>query len=161
MNNKLSLIFYLFAIVATTSCNQAEVKSKPPVARKPQKTYTAKTINSSVANNVIDFPCAVIIEPDDKTIDHLKKINSEDDYNTIVDDNEFYISESTTFLDSVKLKEIQKYSKGSVVFKTAAGGIYSLKLDSIPWGVILFNGNNKPVKVDITDIEDSYHSYMK
>jgi len=154
-------MFYLFIIVATTACNRAGVKHKSPAAGISRKIPKAKTTNSSFTGNVIDFPCAVIIEPDDKTIDHLKKINSEDDYNTIVDDNEFYISESTTFLDSVKLKEIQKYSKGSVVFKTAAGGIYSLKLDSIPWGVILFNGNNKPVKVDITDIEDSYHSYMK
>jgi len=136
--------YLLYLIIACTllSCRQGTIKHKP-------------------VSIIISYPCAVIIVPGDKKIDELKKNNSADDYNAIVDDNVNYEYESTTFLDSVKVKQINKRSEGWVVFKTSTGQISKMDLSRYNWAILLFNGKDKPVLADMTDIDAAYKTYMK
>ena len=110
--------------------------------------------------NTITFPCAIFVRPNLEKIEKLKKENPED-YSTIVDDNEFYMATSGDYLDSVKLKRIEIQSAGSISFKATNGTAFEIDLDSIYWGIILFNGNLKPLQGDITYINGDYESYMK
>lgn len=111
--------------------------------------------------DIITFPCAVFVRPNSKKIEMLQKRISEDDYNTIVDDNEYYMATSAEYLDSVKVKRIGRDSEGILVFKTVEGNIFKMNLDSLNWGVLLFNGNAKPIEADITFINQDYETYMK
>jgi len=108
----------------------------------------------------INFQCAIILSPNLKKIDKLKKSTPESDYNEIVSDNIYYIDQATTYLDSVKVKRINMYSNGVLNFRSVSGQTFKMQLDSINWGVILFNGKDKPVSADITDIGDEYKTYM-
>ena len=143
----------LIAITITlTSCNRLEKKTI---------TKTKPKLTQPRNSNFIEGPCAVIIRPDGEKIELLKKKSSEDEYATVVDDNEYYLGTSIEFLDSVKLKRIEKSSTGVLTFKSSLGQTFNLPLDSLYWGIILFNGRSKPIEADVTDINTDYHSYMK
>jgi hypothetical protein len=87
--------------------------------------------------DIINFPCAVFVGPNSRKIKKLQKENSEDDYNTIVDDNVYYFATSRKYIDSVGMKRIEKDSGGSLVFKSSKGTLFNVGLDSLYWGVIL------------------------
>jgi hypothetical protein len=130
-----------------------------PLTSLGQNTHVHKA--DKPANSVIVYSCAIVVFPSDIKISYLKKTNSADDYNTIVDDNENYQAESTSFLDSVKLKQIFKQSSGYMVFETANGQVFQINLNTYTWGVILFNGKSKPHDADMTDMQNAYKNYMK
>jgi len=109
---------------------------------------------------VITSPCAVLIRPNLQNLEKLKKENSEDDFNTIVDDNQYYMATSIQYLDSLKVKILHRNSEGSLIFKTTQGTIFILQTDSVYWGVLLFNGRTKPLEADMTVINQDYESYM-
>jgi len=109
---------------------------------------------------VITFPCAIVISPTSQKLEKLKKENSEDEFYTIVDDNQYYIALSTQYLDSVKVRILHRNSEGSLIFKTTHGIMFEFQADSVYWGVLLFNGRAKPLKADMTDINQDFESYM-
>lgn len=156
-----SCLIFVFLTAFLVSCKHNAKKDKAVVQHKPA--LLAHKVDTGVKDNnaTIDFPCAVLVYPSDKAISKLKKSYSEDDYNTIVDDNQNYMDESLTYLDSVKAKKIQRESMGSVSFKTASGETFEMKLDTLGWAVLLFNGKNKPIQADMTLFEDNYKAYMK
>ncbi len=110
---------------------------------------------------VITSPCAVIISPNLKKLEELKRGNTENDFNTIVDDNQYYLAGSIQYLDSLKVKIIHINSEGSLVFRIPHGTIFKFRADSVYWGVLLFNGRTKPLNADITNINQDYESYMR
>lgn len=128
-----------------------------------EKNASKQTLKNRRIENteVLNFPCAVLIQPNSEKIEKLKKENSEDDYNTIVDDNLYYMSTSIEYLDSVKVKRVERQSEGSVTFKTTKGVVYKFNVDSLYWGILLFNGREKPIESDMTYINQDYESYMK
>ncbi|MHB8205812.1 hypothetical protein [Mucilaginibacter sp.] len=157
-----SCLFFIVLTAFIVSCKHNAKKDKTILKNKPTLlTHKIDTAVSAKNGPTIDFPCAVVIYPSDKAISKLKKSYSEDDYNTIVDDNQNYMAESLTYLDSVKAKEIQRESMGTVSFKTASGETFEMKLDTLGWAVLLFNGKNKPIQADMTVFEDNYKAYMK
>jgi hypothetical protein len=123
---------------------------------KPKQSIAEKKHSS-----VIKGRCAIIIRPDNKKVKLLKKGIAEDDYMTFVMDNEYYMGMASNFLDSVKLKQIVKQSKGILDFQSSSGRYFRVRLDSFGWGIILFNGRTKPISADVTDIEEDYRAYMK
>jgi hypothetical protein len=122
-----------------------------------------KSSGSRVAakQDIINFPCVVFVRPNSQKIKKLKKENSEDDYNTIVDDNVYYVATSRDYIDSIGMKRIERESEGSLVFKSTKGTLFKVGLDSLYWGVVLFNGKDKPIEADMTYINQDYESYMK
>ncbi len=156
-----SCLFFVVLTAFLASCKHSIKKDRAVVQHKP--TLLTHKVDTEVRekNAVIDFPCAVIVYPSDKAVSKLKKSYSEDDYNTIVDDNQNYMAKSLTYLDSVKAKKIQRESTGMVSFKTVSGETFEIKLDTLGWAVLLFNGQNKPIQADMTAFEDNYKGYMK
>lgn len=124
------------------------VKTKPKLDRAKSAT-------------IIAGRCAIIIRPDNKRIEWLKKRNSADEYNAVVNDNEYYIGTSIGFLNSVKVKQFEKLSNAVLSFKSSSGRYFNMSLASFDWGIILFNGRDKPIVADVTDIGSSYQAYMK
>lgn len=154
-------LFFVVLITLLVSCKHIVKKNKVIVQHIPM--FLTRKVDARVKdkNFVIDFPCAVIIYPSDKAISKLKKSYSENDYNTIVDDNQNYMDESLTYLDSVKAKKIQHESNGATLFKTASGETFEMKLDTLNWAVLLFNGTDKPIVADMTVFANNYKAYMK
>jgi len=114
-----------------------------------------------VDSNLFSQPIAVVVIPNIRLIKKIRKQNSEEDYNTIVDDNSYYLSLCNQYLDSVRVHKVVRESKGRVKFKTNGGKIYTIKLDAMFFGVLLFNGTNMPVSADMTDIATEYERYMQ
>ncbi|MBO2032657.1 hypothetical protein J4D99_14765 [Siccationidurans ginsengisoli] len=126
-----------------------------------QKLAAKATPKLSERATVLEGRCAVIVRPDNRKIALMKKQGSEEDYNTVVADNQYYMGISLYFLDSVKVRQIEKPAHGVIIFKSSTGHYFTVSLTPFDWGIILFNGRAKPIEADVTDIESSYRAYMK
>ena len=144
---------FLFLILALTACKNSGTK------KRSAKKHVTKTEIAKGYDSLITTPCAVLIYPTLYQIDTMKKHQGEDFY-TGADDYEYYMSQSGSFLDSVKEKQVIKSAKGILAFKTNTGEIFRLKLDTLYWSILLFNGRSAPVKADITAFGDNYKKYM-
>lgn len=111
-------------------------------------------------SDTITLPCAVTIEPTTHQIDSMKSGKDSADVFTAFDDDVFYMSTASHYLDSMKTKLINKPSKGNLIFKTISGEIYNVNLNNKYWAILLFNGKDKPIEGDITDISVDYQQYM-
>lgn len=150
----------LLLVLLINGCQQNANGDKHALKPINNKKKIAPQPIISKQDTIINFPCAVIIYPNEIAIARLKKTNAEETYSTIVDDNIYYMDQAEAFLDSIKLKKIEKSSHGSVLFKTLAGKEYEVKLDTLNWAVLLFNGKDKPVNADVTDIDADYKKYI-
>jgi hypothetical protein len=112
-------------------------------------------------SNVLGGRCAVIVRPDDKKIEFMKKHNPEDYYNTLVSDNEYYMGDAVNFLNSTRVKQIEKPAHGVLTFRSSTGHYFKVSLAPFFWGVILFNGLTKPIEADVTNMAADYRAYMK
>ena len=56
---------------------------------KPEQRLARAKPKSFKNSNVLEGRCAVIVRPDNKKIEFMKKHNSEDEYSTVVGDNEY------------------------------------------------------------------------
>jgi hypothetical protein len=93
---------------------------KQNLSQKEEKTFK-KSKSKVIVNkqdSLIDFPCAVLIYPSNKTITRLKKEGPEEDFYIAADDNQYYMAQCIHFLDSVKTKKMVRESEGIASFKT-------------------------------------------
>jgi outer membrane lipoprotein-sorting protein len=122
-------------------------------------------LNKSEQDNnehlIIKDKCAVIYNPDSIKILAAKKIDEENFY-VSADDAMFYISESRDFLKSKKVKIIETESR-IIDFKTKDKLLKTINLNSDDkfWGIILFDGKNIPVGIDMTDIKMEFEKHIK
>jgi len=145
--NQIAFIFFVSTILSFAGCTG-------PASQKTKKGSLSST-------KFIKYPCAVIVKPTDKQIDSMKKSVDSDAFYTAVDDNVFYTSTASAFLDSMKVKQINEKSKGVLTFKTKSGKIFKMTLDTMSWQIILFNGVSKPIVADMVNIQSDYKAYMK
>ena len=133
--------------------------------RKSQKTFDTDSISikqdisQSISTSIITFPCAILLSPSDKTLDSLKKVESEDFY-TAADDAMFYTSAATKYFDSLKIKTIHKTSEGTIKFRMTNGRDTVYNLDGLYWDILLFNGKNGPIQMGRSDFDMEVDSYM-
>ncbi len=128
---------------------------------KGQQSSITKMNTQRIDTMLLSQPGAVIVNPSSRQIDNMKKGQSDADYDTVVDDNVFYMSESEHYLDSLKIYKINRESEGIMRFKTIQGKVYTLKLDTLYFDIVLFNGKDKPRHANITDMRDELKRYMK
>jgi hypothetical protein len=119
------------------------------------------SINLKVDTAYFDKPVAIIIEPSGRLIAKTKSKMEDGAYNTVIDDNMYYVSESKHYLDSVKANKVMRESEGAIKFKTTTGQIYVMKLDTLFFGIMLFNGKDKPIMADMTYLQGDYEQYMR
>lgn len=154
--SKLKLTTLLLPLFAIACKNKTAQQQQAVIKTKAENTSLAKKDYDSL----ITTPIALVLYPTGHQIDSMKKKDGEDFY-TIVDDDQFYLADCQKYLDSVKLKTLVKDSKGVMAFKTQSNQVYKLRLDTMSWSVILFNGKSKPYSADITLFADEYKQYMK
>lgn len=147
---------YILLVVLLSACNSDVKKSGADTSKVLDTTRRSPMAEG----NLLTKPVAVIITPSERLINKVKGTMEGASYNSVVDDNGFYLSESTKYLDSVKADKVYRESEGSVRFK-AASGTYEMKLDTMFFGIILFNGKDKPIKADMTDLKTDFEKYMR
>lgn len=125
---------------------------------KPAK--QVKPVQQQAKSKFITQPTAIVVIPSNRLITKYQQ-QYKDDFTTIVEDDTYYISQSEHYLDSVKINKLEHESEGSVNFKTPAGQVYEMKLDTLFFGIILFNGKDRPISADIVDLQTDYNKYMK
>jgi hypothetical protein len=144
----------LFVLILFSACHHT-----------PNKAVHGKQVEIAVQQTdsmLLNRPGAIIVRPSSRMINKMKKeLPGDGDYDTVLDDNVFYMSDAEHFLDSLKTYKIERESEGVMKFKTLAGKTYTVKLDSAFFDIILFNGKDKPIHGDITDMPDDYKIYMK
>jgi hypothetical protein len=106
---------------------------------------------------VIDHDCAVIVNPTDKQIDEMIKLNGEDDFATIADDFSYYQSMAMQMIDSVGIKS-ESFEKQYVKF---IGEKKSWTLDvrkqNMPaWNIIFFKKNKDPEIISAIDLTSNH-----
>ena len=135
-------------VLTFASCHQTTVKK-----------YALK--KNVIKDSSIISLCAVVINPTAHQIDSMKSRPDSADFYTAADDNMYYISDAIHYLDSIKVKQIVREAKGSLTFKTQSGQTFKFRLDTLYWNILLFNGKDRPISADITDIDMSYKRHMK
>ena len=100
--------------------------------------------------------CAISINPDDKWIAQQQKEDPEG-WDAVADDNGYYQSLAFDTLNKLKI-EVLNYdrSRQYLKFNLSGGQNYTLDCTKMPaaWGLILYNGKDKPVLWCGTDISD-------
>lgn len=144
---------YLLVVFILSACH-------PSASKKKGQNHQARAVEHEVDSLLMTKPGAVLVYPSPRQIRNMKKGISEDDYYTVLDDDQYYIAETDMYLDTVKAYRVRRESEGVMKFKTRSGKIYSIKLSKMYYGAILFNGDDKPLDADITDIQDDYARYM-
>ncbi|MDO5971890.1 hypothetical protein Q4Q35_18975 [Flavivirga aquimarina] len=116
---------------------------------------------------IIKQNSALLISPTDKQINYLKQKNGEDTFYIVADDNNYYMSNIITLLDSFNIKRCNA-KKRSLTFMGLIED-YGMHLDSIQqnsdsiyWSVILFNKKGNPIFLDMIDPDiEKLKYYMK
>ncbi|MBW4890797.1 hypothetical protein KXQ82_13785 [Mucilaginibacter sp. HMF5004] len=152
--NRMRELLCVFLLIFLNACNSVGSSTKT-------KLYSYGNSKLIIDTNLVNKPGAIIIEPSIRLINKVKKANQDEaGYDAVIDDNVYYMSVAKHYLDSVKCPKIQRESEGSIRFKTSSGKIYIMKLDTIFFGVLLFNGESKPICTSLTDFQEDYKKYM-
>ena len=112
-------------------------------------------------SDIISKPCAIIINPTNKEIKKMTKIEGGDSMQTNNDNANLSIEIIKAYLDSTNTSIMEKEAKGELKFKLINGKTYNLNLDKLYWDIFLFNGENIPIKVTLTGFARQYINYMK
>jgi hypothetical protein len=157
--------YFLFMLIFLLSA------CKNPGASKETKLHTSDTMstastahnNSSSSRTVmnIDSVCAIIYLPDSSNIEKLKREMGEENFFTVVDDNNFYNSQIIEALDSLKI-EVVETSETDMNFRSNNHTIFFLEKRKLsnPWGAIFFNGKDTPKVMSISDaLQFDYRTY--
>ncbi|APA00478.1 MULTISPECIES: hypothetical protein [Flavobacterium] len=167
MRRFLLLLLGLFIMISCNENKKKDIEKSNVVNRKIiiSKDKKSKDLLSAVNSDtlVINYKCAVIYEPTEKSIQRSKKDVNEENFDIGLDDVLFYISESTEYLESKKIKVITTENNKILKFNSNDKNmtIINLDLEKEMFGIYLFDPKQKPKKVNIIDISDEFESYMK
>jgi len=153
-------IFIIFLCVITIAYKQnTEQQSDAETTDYSEfKTTDHAQVNITPSDSnqyyLLEGPSAVAVFPDSTWVANEQKKMSEEDWNTIIDDNSYYTSLA---IDTLRQSGVSIYmdltKKRYLVFK---GERSSFTLDNEKlgetWSLILFNGTDAPVEWSGTDI---------
>ncbi|RPJ66200.1 MAG: hypothetical protein EHM20_17575 [Alphaproteobacteria bacterium] len=101
--------------------------------------------------------CAISVIPDTSWINSKQRSMPEDEWNTIVSDNQFYEQIAIDTLEKLDIPTLfAPREKRYIKFLKSNGKECFLDLGKMynAWGLILFNGNDDPVLWSSTDIDN-------
>jgi len=113
---------------------------------------------------LIDKSCAITIIPDTNWVNEQQKSMSEDDWNTIVDDHQYYESLAEDTLKSYGIDVLYKdANRRFIKFRKENNQNFIIDRQKMrdSWGLILFNGIDNPVLWGSTDIRDAIKDIYK
>ncbi|WP_276979926.1 hypothetical protein [Flavobacterium filum] len=148
-----------FAACNQTKNDNAKIDSAD-TAKKAASQVIVEATNSDTL--FVDQTCAVIVSADSMQIEKRKKELGQDFY-LGADDYAFYLNETQTFFDSVKLKTIDCNGKKFLKFVYADKKQELINLTNLDelWKVYLFDPKRKSKSVDMTMIDEEYKNYFK
>ncbi len=159
----------IFACIASLcvllACN--EEKNKPQVdeaaAENPVDKKKKKFPSKQSDTLIIDKATAILFQPTAEQIEKSKMEVGEDTFYMGADDYLYYMNEAGEHIKSQKMPILEPRNRRFLKFVGSDKSTTLIWLDSLPdlWGIYLFDPTNKPKLVDITSIEDEYHSYYK
>ncbi|HWK03844.1 MAG TPA: hypothetical protein VNS58_09435 [Puia sp.] len=152
----LKSLFLLAIIGIALSCRHSPTTHTPGATANPSK----QQAHPSDSTDIIITPCAVMIDPTEAKLKQLKKEDGEENFYSMADDNQFYMGTAIGYLDSIHYKMIDRQSKGTIKFRTAAGNLVKMNLTKYDWAILLFNGKDTPIEADITTFKDEFERYM-
>lgn len=158
-------IIILFLVVA---CNEKKQQSnntgtiQVTQAAIPKKELSE---NSSLLTNdaiIVEEKSAVFVFPDSLRIEKRKKEIGAETFFSGADDYAFYINNAAEFLDSVKMNTIDARGKRFIKFVHKNNSSETIKLEILPelWEIYFFDPRKKAIKIDMTNIEESYKKYF-
>ena len=116
---------------------------------------------------IVTERCAVIYWPSSAKIRKAKrkgkgKGKGKEDFYTASDDVVFYIATSREFLEEHGIKVIETEAD-QIEFHNGERCIEKMDLSSEErmWGIVLFNGVDRPKEADILDVKSDFRAYMK
>ncbi len=123
----------------------------------PVEQQTPKTEKNLIQlNDTISIPCAVLISPSEKRIEALGEA-----YYILGGMNNANLSLVESYLDSIGVRKVLESSEGTLHFISKKNEIFSLDLSQFDWGLILFNGQNSPKKMDVEDMLKNDSSFYQ
>lgn len=142
---------------------QSEVVEKTPLEDNPSDASAYFVSNPDLKDTLaVTGDAAVFATISDAGIEKLQATLDEESYNSLVDDEQYYFSESHTYLKKQKLKIIDT-DKRYLSFVDARGVTKyvdtSLVSDSI-FRLFLFKQGKTPLLVSMSDIETDYSAYF-
>jgi hypothetical protein len=104
-------------------------------------------------------PCAVFYTPDENRLQALQREFGEKNFKGVADANLSYMNEARQFLTAHQVKIIPT-SQAQLNFVKRNGQALSLNLNrsKFAWEIFLFNGEDDPVRIDMTNIEEEFRN---
>lgn len=103
----------------------------------------------------VNSKCAIAVIPDTSWINEQQRSMSEDEWNTIVGDRQYYQSLAEETLETNGIKVVYRFNERRYIrFVKRNGRTFTIdraKKEDL-WGLILFNGKDDPVLWHDTDI---------
>lgn len=116
------------------------------------KSYLINEITNTGDLEIIDYDCAVIINPTSGQIEELKNNMSEEDFYTVADDNQYYQGLAFVLLDSLKVR-IVSTDKKFLKFVGDKVLTLSIRKKNLPmWNIILFSKHKEPLIVPAVEL---------
>jgi len=153
------LLFFLFACGVTE--NNKDIEDKPDsLSMKAENIQESSSIDSG-DSLIVQGICAVLFIPDSAKIKELKKGASDEDFSTVADDNMWYIAKAREFLKKQDINVFDTQKK-VIVFVKSSGErtIFDISSPKFDWGLLLFNGTDKPMDASLTEVEEDYQKYF-
>lgn len=115
--------------------------------------YLTNEVYDTSLFEVIDYSCAVIVEPTADQILEMRREYGEDDFYIVADDNMWYQANAIGLLDSLKIVRLT-VRKPCITFYGHEGQwtMNVRKRGALPWNLIFFNIDKKPIIVSTVDL---------
>ena len=153
---KISIILCIFLLV-NVSCDYIYKRDDNIYQIDAERTTYNKNVSDTL---VIKEPCAVVFHPDSLKLKRLKNESTAEEYDIIIDDAMYYLNQSSNFLNEKGIKLVDTESNKIIFIKENKEYLF-INLDSLYWGIILFDGKQNPKIVEMTNIEEEYNGYFK
>lgn len=120
-----------------------------------------KTDNIQVTQKLITDNCVVFLMPDSQKLSKMRKEETEDNYNEIISDIQWYIGTATETLDSLRIKN-EIVHDCVLIFKQKNGQVDRISSNTIDGNMILFRNDTTPkISFAINFNQDSTLTFFK
>lgn len=147
-------------LVCLAACHQPDQSAQENAADIP---LAEQGTAAQGASNIITLttPCAVFCTPDSTKIEAIEKINTDETFYTLADDNLNYMAADRELLESKGIKIIDVTNNNTLHFKLSDGTSQSINMNDpkYSWEIFLFDGKTLPFRADINDIPTSLNTY--
>lgn len=126
-----------------------------PLKKEVQQPLTSNS-------DTLKTPCVIFISPTGIQLDTMKKVLGEERYYPVMDEQLYHMEMARIYADSVQIPIVETRSDATpLIFKHPNGNLLNMDISQVYWGIILFNGKDFPVEVEITQFARECKKYMQ